>query len=132
MESAIKSKRGPKPVGSYPHARKAGDFLFLSGVGPRKPGTNEIPKGIESQCDSVFENVKIILNDAGASWDDLIDVTVYLTNMKKDFATYNQMWTKYFITNQPCRTTVEVTSLPTPISIELKCVAYLSQKKSKE
>jgi reactive intermediate/imine deaminase len=128
----ITSKNAPKPVGLYPHARRAGDFLFLSGVGPRKPETDEIPNNIEDQCRSVFENVKNILAAAGSSWDDLVDVTVYLTNMKKDFPTYNQLWSQYFEKNKPCRTTVEVTALPTPISIELKCIAYCPQEVGKK
>ena len=118
------SAQAPKPVGRYPHFRKAGPFLFLSGVGPRQGGTDEIPLDFEGQCHSVFQNVKIILEEAGAKWDDLIDVTVYLTNMKKDFQTYNRIWADYFKEAKTCRTTVEVTALPTPISIELKCVAY--------
>ncbi|MDZ4676847.1 MAG: RidA family protein [Oligoflexia bacterium] len=127
--SKINSSNAPKPVGLYPHARKVGDFLFLSGVGPRQAKTDNIPPGIEEQTKSVFENVRAILEEAGASWNDLIDVTVYLTNMKQDFPAYNKLWAEYFKDNQPCRTTVEVTALPTPISIELKCIAYVSEKK---
>lgn len=137
--STIHSDTAPEPVGLYPHAKKVGNLLFLSGVGPRKKGTKEIPgvtmdeKGnvtaydIEAQCHSVFENVHDILEAAGASWSDLVDVTVFLTNMKKDFPIYNRVWAIYFAENQPCRTTVEVTALPTPIAIELKCIAAIKE-----
>ena len=137
MSQGINSKLAPEPVGHYPHARKVGDLLFLSGVGPREPGTKKIPGvelnadgsilsyNIEVQCHSVFKNVKAILEEAGARWSDLIDVTVYLTNMKNDFPTYNRLWAEYFKTNPPCRTTLEINCLPTPIAIELKCVASL-------
>ena len=133
----IKSQNAPEPVGSYPHARQIENFLFLSGVGPRERGKKEIPGveldengkiisyDIEVQCHSVFNNVKMILEDAGSSWDKLIDVTVFLTNMKDDFKKYNQLYGEYFKENQPCRTTVEITSLPTPIAIELKCIAII-------
>lgn len=133
----IQSARAPEPVGAYPHARRAGNLLFLSGVGPRKYGRKDIPgvtfdgKGkvidhdIEAQCRSVFENVKAILDDAGSSWDRLVDVTVFLTDMQRDFATYNRVYAEYFKDNQPCRTTVQVTALPTPIAIELKCIAVI-------
>ena len=133
----INSEMAPEPVGLYPHARKVGDLLFLSGVGPRERGTNIIPgveldnKGniasydIATQCHSVFKNVKLILEDSGSSWDDLIDVTVFLTNMKDDFKIYNKIYAEYFKDNQPCRTTVEINCLPTPIGIELKCIAHL-------
>jgi 2-aminomuconate deaminase len=131
------SERAPEPVGHYPHARRAGSFLFLSGVGPRERGTKKIPGvelnsdgsiksyDIEAQCHSVFKNVKSILEDSGAKWSDLVDVTVYLTNMKDDFKTYNRLWAEYFSENPPCRTTLEINCLPTPIAIELKCVAYV-------
>ena len=133
----ISSERAPEPVGPYPHAKRVGNLLFLSGVGPRKRGSKEIPgvtlndKGeivaydIEKQCHSVFENVKLILDASGARWEDLVDVTIFLTNMKKDFPTFNKIYAEYFKTNQPCRTTVEVNALPTPIAIELKCVAAI-------
>ncbi|MGH8401362.1 MAG: RidA family protein [Gammaproteobacteria bacterium] len=132
-----RSQRAPEPVGLYPHARRVGNLLFLSGVGPRQRGAKEIPgvtldaqgkllaHDIEAQCRSVFENVRLILEDAGSSWDKLVDVTVFLTDMKGDFATYNRLYAEYFRGNQPCRTTVEVTSLPTPIAIELKCIATI-------
>lgn len=134
---AIHANDAPDPVGLYPHAKRAGNLLFLSGVGPRKKGSKEIPgvtldeRGnvvsydIEEQCHSVFRNVKIILEASGARWEDLVDVTVFLTNMKRDFETFNKVYAEYFKKNQPCRTTVEVTALPTPISIELKCVAVV-------
>ena len=138
MSDSIKnSNKAPEPVGLYPHARKVGNLLFLSGVGPRERGTTAIPgvtldaKGeivsydIAAQCHSVFKNVRLILEDAGSSWDKLVDVTVFLTNMKADFKTYNRIYAEYFRDNQPCRTTVEISSLPTPIGIELKCIATM-------
>lgn len=125
MSTSISSDLAPEPVGPYPHARRVGNLLFLSGVGPRKKGSKEIPPGIEAQCRSVFQNVKVILEASGSSWEDLVDVTVFLTNMKRDFETYNRIYKEYFTTNQPCRTTVEVVSLPTPIDIELKCIAVI-------
>lgn len=135
--SKIISDAAPEPVGSYPHARKVGNLLFLSGVGPRKKGTKDIPGveldsdgnitsyDIETQCRSVFENVRTIIESSGSSWDRLVDVTVFLTNMKDDFKTYNKIYAEYFADNQPCRTTVEIKSLPTPIAIELKCIATI-------
>lgn len=133
----ITSSKAPEPVGLYPHARRVGNLLFLSGVGPRARGSKKIP-GVEldvngnivsydvaAQCHSVFRNVKYILEEAGSSWDKLVDVTVFLTNMKDDFATYNRLYAEYFKDNQPCRTTVEVNCLPTPIAIELKCIATI-------
>ena len=119
----IQSARAPAPVGLYPHARRAGGLLFLSGIGPRRPGTNEIPQTFEEQCRSCFANVRTVLEDAGAKWEDLVDVTVFLTDMERDFATYNRVYAEHFATARPCRTTVEVGALPTPISIELKCIA---------
>ncbi|AYB29807.1 RidA family protein [Chryseolinea soli] len=135
--SEIQSSQAPEPVGAYPHARRVGNLLFLSGVGPRKRGASEIPGvtlddqrrivhyDIEQQCHAVFQNVRFILEDAGAHWEDLVDVTVFLTNMKKDFPVFNAIYTEYFKTAQPCRTTVEVNALPTPIAIELKCIAVI-------
>ena len=132
------SDRAPGAVGLYPHARKIGNLLYLSGVGPRKAGETHIPGvilnelgeiesyDIETQCHSVFENIRFILEDAGSSWDNIVDIQVFLTNMKDDFKTYNKIYADYFKDNQPCRTTVEVTSLPTPIAIELKCIATVS------
>lgn len=137
MKFKINSSKAPEPVGSYPHARRVGNLLFLSGVGPRKLGTKVIPgvmvdgqgnalsHDIEVQCHSVFENIEIILKDSGSNWDNLVDVTVFLINMKRDFDIYNEIYAQYFKDNQPCRTTVEVSSLPTPIAIELKCIATI-------
>ena len=131
------SDRAPQAVGLYPHARKVGDLLFLSGVGPRKGGETEIPGvtlddqgeiiqyDIEQQCHSVFKNIKYILEDSGSSWDNIVDVQVFLTNMKDDFKTYNKVYAEYFKKNQPCRTTIEIKSLPTPIAIELKVIATI-------
>lgn len=133
----INSSRAPEPVGLYPHARKVGNLLFLSGVGPRQKGKKEIPGvklndvgviisyDIEKQCHSVFNNIKYILEDAGSSWDNIIDVTVFLTNMKDDFKIYNKIYADYFKDNKPCRTTVEINCLPTPIAIELKVIATI-------
>ncbi len=137
QNSTFSAEQAPKPVGLYPHARKVGNLLFLSGVGPRQAGTTDIPGvtldaqgeiidyDIEAQCHSVFNNVRTILEAANASWMDLVDVTVFLTNMDNDFATYNRIYAQYFADNQPCRTTVEINKLPTPIAIELKCIAAL-------
>jgi 2-aminomuconate deaminase len=135
MSEKINSDKAPEPVGLYPHARRVGNLLFLSGVGPRQRGSKEIPGvtlnntgtiesyDIEKQCHSVFQNVKLILEASGAKWEDLVDVTVFLTNMKADFPKFNKIYAEYFKDNQPCRTTVEVNALPTPIAIELKCIA---------
>tara|TARA_B100000700_G_scaffold329516_2_gene451503 strand:+ start:473 stop:895 length:423 start_codon:yes stop_codon:yes gene_type:complete len=135
----INSNRAPKAVGLYPHARKVGDLLFLSGVGPRKAGETEIPGvtlddqgevaqyDIEKQCHSVFQNIKYILEDSGSSWENIVDVQVFLTNMKDDFKTYNRIYAEYFKDNQPCRTTIEIKSLPTPIAIELKIIATIKK-----
>ena len=136
-EGPIYSIRAPDPVGLYPHARRVGDLLFLSGVGPRERGTNRIP-GVELdaagnvlsydialQCHSVFQNVRAILEDAGSGWDRIVDVTVFLTNMRMDFAAFNRIYAEYFKEHQPCRTTVEVNALPTPIAIELKVIATM-------
>ena len=137
MSDVFESSRAPEPVGLYPHARRVANLLFLSGVGPRERGTKKIPGvelndageivsyDIEAQCRSVFQNVRYILEDAGSSWDRVVDVTVFLTNMKDDFATYNRVYAEYFSENRPCRTTVEINSLPTPIAIELKVIATI-------
>lgn len=131
----IHAEKAPDPVGLYPHAKRVGDLLFLSGVGPRKKGSKEIPGvtldgngnitqyDIELQCHSVFQNVRYILEASGSRWENLVDVTVFLTNMKDDFGRFNKIYAEYFKGNQPCRTTVEVNALPTPIAIELKCIA---------
>ena len=135
----IDAHNAPKPVGRYPHARKVGNLLFLSGIGPRDPETNEVPGlkrdasgnyisfDFEAQCHSVFNNVKRVLEASGASWTDLVDVTVFLTNMERDFNTYNSIYASYFKENPPCRTTVGISALPTPICIELKCIAVLGE-----
>lgn len=135
--STIISSLAPEPVGLYPHARRVGDLPFLSGIGPRERGTEKIP-GVEldaqgnivsyditAQCHSVFRNIKFILEEAGSSWDKIIDVTVFLTDMKSDFKNFNRVYAEYFKTNQPCRTTVEVNCLPTPIAVELKIIATM-------
>ncbi|GAA4465371.1 RidA family protein [Nemorincola caseinilytica] len=134
-DTQFSTNKAPQPVGLYPHARRVGNLLFLSGVGPRKAGTDEIP-GLKTdkhgnfiefdfaaQVHSVFENVRVILEESGSSWDKLVDVTVFLVDMKRDFHIYNKIYAEYFKTNQPCRTTVGIVSLPTAIAIELKCVA---------
>ena len=135
--SEIRSSRAPEPVGAFPHARRVGDFLFLSGMGPRKRGSKEIPGvaldghgnvasyDIEAQTRAVFENVRTVLEDAGARWEDIVDVTVFLTDMKRDFPVFNRLYTEAFVGNQPTRTTVEVGALPTPIAVELKVIAWV-------
>src|SRR5215212_8134912 len=142
MTKSFESSRAPEPVGAFPHARRVGNFLFLSGIGPRTRGTKQIPGvtmdasgnvvnyNIEIQCRAVFENVRLVLEDAGARWNDMVDVTVFLTNMKNDFPTYNRLYAEYFAgpdKPNPTRTTVEVTALPTPIAIELKVIAALQE-----
>ena len=137
MSVNFKSLQAPEPVGDYPHAKQVGDFLFLSGVGPRKRGSKKIPGvrlsengkvlsyDIKKQCIAVFENVRLILEESGSSWDNIVDVTVFLTNMKQDFEKYNQLYKQYFKTPFPTRTTIEIRSLPTPIAIELKVIATI-------
>ncbi len=132
---SIKTDNAPEPVGAYPHARRVGDFIFLSGIGPRPAGGGPVPGvtldesgeissyDIAAQCHAVFANVRSVLESAGASWDSLVDVTVYLTNIRRDFDTFNRIYAEYFSADGPCRTTVEVNRLPTPIAIELKCIA---------
>ena len=136
-ETIINSSKAPAPVGLYPHARRVGNLLFLSGVGPRTRGAQDVPGvqlndageivayDIEAQCRSVFQNVRYILEDAGSSWEKIVDVTVFLTNMKDDFQIYNRIYAEYFKDNLPCRTTVEINCLPTPIAIELKVIATI-------
>src|SRR5210317_413701 len=138
MSDALNSEKAPEPVGLYPHARRVGDLLFLSGVGPRSKGSEEIPGvtlneqgeivsyDIEAQCHSVFQNVRWILEASGSAWENMVDVTVFLTNMKDDFKTYNRLWAEYFGDNPPCRTTIEINCLPTPIAIELKVIATVA------
>jgi len=138
MNESFESERAPEPVGAFPHAKRVGEFLFLSGIGPRKRDSKEIPGvtldstgnivsyDIETQCRAVFENVRLVLEDSGATWQDIIDVTVFLTNMKKDFSVYNKLYAEYFAgpgKPNPTRTTIEVNALPTPIAIELKVIA---------
>jgi len=135
MSEKFDSDKAPAPVGLYPHARKVGNLLFLSGVGPREKGSAEIPgvtldadgnvtaHDIEAQCHAVFNNVRYVLEASGSSWDNIVDVTVFLTDMKGDFKKYNKIYAEYFKDNQPCRTTIEISSLPTPIAIELKVIA---------
>jgi 2-aminomuconate deaminase len=134
-DSETTTTKAPKPVGAYPHARRVGNLLFLSGIGPREPETDAIPGNeydaagnvtrydIAAQCRSIFRNIRVILEDAGSSWDRIVDVTVFLTNMKNDFATFNRLYAEHFADNRPTRTTVEVNCLPTPIAIELKVIA---------
>lgn len=141
VEKSFSTTNAPKPVGLYPHAKRVGSLLFLSGVGPRVAGSDDTDSSVpglkldkngnfiefdfEAQCRSVFDNVKTILEASGSDWSKLVDVTVFLVNMKRDFHTYNRVYAEYFKDNQPCRTTVEINSLPTPIAIELKCIATI-------
>lgn len=141
MSDRIHASNAPKPVGLYPHARRVGNLLFLSGVGPRVAGSDANDSGVpglkldhngnflefdfEAQCRSVFDNVRAVLEASGSGWDKLVDVTVFLVNMKRDSQVYNRIYAEYFKDNQPCRTTVEISSLPTPIAIELKCIATI-------
>jgi 2-aminomuconate deaminase len=139
MSDSFHADNAPKPVGAYPHARRVGDLLFLSGIGPREPGTDAIPGNvyfadgrlrdydIVAQTRAVFANVRAVLEAAGAHWQDLVDVTVYLTDMKHDFQAYNLIWAEHFPdpARAPCRTTLGIVALPTPIAIEIKCVAVL-------
>ena len=143
MSEAVHADAAPKPVGQYPHARRVGDLLFLSGIGPRDPASNAIVGNvhdadgrlisydIDAQCRAVFANVRAVLKASGARWEDLVDVTVYLTDMAHDFKAYNRVWTEYFpdAASAPCRTTLGITALPTPIAIELKCVAHLPERR---
>ena len=143
MSKSFESYRAPEPVGAFPHAKRVGNLLFLSGIGPRVRASKEIPGvtldsagnivnyDIETQCRAVFENVRLVLEDAGADWNGIVDVTVFLTNMKKDFPIYNRLYAEYFAgpgKPNPTRTTVEVTALPTPIAIELKVIAALQKR----
>lgn len=139
--SAIHADNAPKAVGSYPHARRIGGLLFLSGIGPRDAVSNGIPGNVHDadgtliaydialQTDAVFANVRAVLEASGARWEDLVDVTVYLTDMARDFKTYNAIWAEHFPdpATAPCRTTLGITALPTPIAIELKCVAVVKE-----
>jgi 2-aminomuconate deaminase len=137
MSDKFSTDKAPAPVGLYPHSRRVGNLLFLSGIGPREAGTNNIPGNeydaegrvtkydIAAQCHSVFKNVKVVLEESGSKWENMVDVTVFLTNMKDDFKIYNDLYATYFKEAQPCRTTVEIKSLPTPIAIELKVIASI-------
>ena len=138
----IRTDSAPAPVGAYPHARRVGNLLFLSGVGPRQPGSNAVPGNvhdvngrlidhdIDAQCRQVFANVRAVLEASGAHWSDLVDVTVFLTDMSRDFAAYNRIYAEYFAGVDACRTTLGISSLPTPIAIELKCIAVLHPQKN--
>jgi len=143
MSQSFESSRAPEPVGAFPHAKRVGNLLFLSGIGPRVRGSKEIPGvtldstgnivsyDVEAQCRAVFENVRLVLEDAGAQWSDIVDVTVFLTHMKKDFPIYNKLYAEYFAgagKPNPTRTTVEITALPTPIAIELKVIAAVKER----
>ena len=144
MSDVIQASAAPKPVGTYPHARRVGTLLFLSGIGPRDPATNAIVGNeyfadgrvrnydIVAQARAVFANVRAVLEASGARWEDLVDVTVYLTDMARDFKAYNAVWAEYFpdIDTAPCRTTLGITALPTPIAIELKCTAVIRSNDS--
>jgi 2-aminomuconate deaminase len=141
MSEIISTHNAPKPVGAYPHARRVGNLLFLSGVGPRIAGSDDNDSGVpglkldkfgnfiefdfEAQCRNVFDNVRAILDASGSKWENLVDVTVFLVNMKRDFQTYNRLYAEYFKDANPCRTTVEINALPSPIAIELKCIATI-------
>ncbi len=137
INQSFESSKAPEPVGHYPHAKRVGNLLFLSGVGPREKGTKIIPGveldenrniisyDMEKQVRSVFNNIKNILEDSGSKWENIVDVTVFLTNMKDDFPIYNKLWAEYFAIDPPCRTTLEINCLPTPIAIELKVIATI-------
>ena len=141
MNSSIHAASAPMAVGRYPHARRGGHLLFLSGIGPRDARDDSIPGNVigadgklasydvVAQCHSVFANVRAVLEASGARWQDLVDVTVYLTDMARDFNAYNAVWAEYFpdAATAPCRTTLGITALPTPIAIELKCLAVLPE-----
>ena len=144
MDDRVISNRAPEPVGAYPHARRVGNLLFVSGLGPRARGSKTIPGttldgdgnvisyDIEAQCHSVFKNVRAVVEEAGSNWDSIVDVTVFLINIKADFPTFNRIYAEYFKSNQPARTTVEVRALPTPIAIELKVIAVLPHEEGRE
>jgi 2-aminomuconate deaminase len=142
MSDVVRTDTAPAPVGAYPHARRVGDLLFLSGVGPRLPDSNAIPGNvydaegrlvsydIEQQCRQVFANVRAILEASGARWEHLVDVTVFMTDMAHDFPAYNRLYAEYFAGVDACRTTLGISALPTPIAIELKCIAALPRSAS--
>ena len=128
MTKDFNINKAPNPVGVYPHAKQVGDFLFLSGIGSRDELDNSIPDNFKEECHSVFKNIRTVIEQSGANWENLVDITVFLTNMEKDFKTFNSIYKEYFKKNKPCRTTIEVESLPTAISIELKCIVYIGDK----
>jgi 2-aminomuconate deaminase len=142
VSEIVRTSKAPAPVGAYPHARRVGDLLFLSGVGPRQPADNAIPGNvydaqgklvdydIEAQCRQVFANVRAVLEASGVRWEDLVDVTVFLTDMARDFSVYNRLYAEHFAGVDACRTTLGITALPTPIAIELKCIASLPRNES--
>jgi 2-aminomuconate deaminase len=147
-KQALHSTRAAEPVGAYAHARRAGNLLFLAGIGPRKRGSKDIPGVVlsadgtvkeydmEAQVRSCFENVRIVLEEAGSSWENIVDVLVFLTDMKRDFAVFNRLWSEYFPAagdggGQPTRTTIQVCALPqagnAPIAFEVKVVATIPE-----
>ncbi|MFN7685853.1 MAG: RidA family protein [Oligoflexia bacterium] len=142
MSDGVHSSKAAEPVGKFPHAKRVGNLLFISGIGPRERGTKKIPGvelsadgtvasyDIETQVHSVFRNVRLILEEVGLGLSDLVDVQVFLTDMKKDFPVMNRLWAEYFPQSAPCRTTVEVGALPTPIAVELKCIAVFGEGKA--
>ena len=128
MKKDYNIDKAPKPMGQYPHSKRVGDFLFLSGIGSRKKTDDSIPENFEDECHSVFENIRTVLRESNSKLEDLIDITIFLTDMSKNFNTFNKLYKDYFKDINPCRTTIEVKSLPTPISIELKCIAFIGNK----
>lgn len=140
MTDSVNTDKAPAPVGAYPHARRVGNLLFLSGVGSRTPGSDAVPGNvyaadgtvldydIEAQCRQAFANVRAVLQASGSRWEDLVDVTVFLTNMQRDFAAYNRLYAEHFAGLDACRTTIGIAALPTPIAIELKCVADVGRR----
>ncbi len=133
---AVSTDAAPSPVGAYPHARRVGDLLYLSGVGPRQPVTNAIPGGpirdasgapldydIEAQTRAVIDNVRVILEAAGSSLDRVLDITAFLVDMDRDFAGYNKVYAEAFASVGATRTTLAVRALPTPIAVEFKVIA---------
>ncbi len=141
MNKCVHADSAPSPVGNYPHARRVGNLLLLSGIGPRDAVTDAIlgnvhdaeghllSYDIDSQTRAVFANVRTVLQASAAEWTDLVDVTIYLTDMARDFRAFNQVWAEYFPDpdSAPCRTTLGISALPTPIAIELKCVAAIKE-----
>lgn len=136
-DNSIKTDKAPKPVGPYPHARRVGPFLFVSGMGPRQPGTDTIPGGpirdasgpldydVAAQTHATLKNIEVVLEASGLTLRDVVDVQVFLVNMDRDFQTFNGVYREYFTEDPPTRTTVEVGALPTPIAVELKVIAWV-------